>query len=63
MTRGDLKAVPEADLFAMLSEPEYDGLKRSILDAGKINVPIHIGEDGTIVDGRNRAKVLHQISA
>ena len=42
VTHGLLKAVPEADLFAMLSEPEYDGLKRSILDAGKINMPIHI---------------------
>jgi hypothetical protein len=61
VTRGLLKAVPEADLFAMLSEPEYDGLKRSILDAGKINVPIHITPDGVIVDGRNRAKVLHDL--
>lgn len=61
VTHGLLKAVPEADLFAMLSEPEYDGLKRSILDAGKINMPIHIAEDGTIVDGRNRAKVLHDL--
>ena len=61
VTHGLLKAVPEADLFAMLSDAEYAGLKRSILDARKINMPIHIAEDGAIVDGRNRAKALHDL--
>ena len=61
VTRGLLKAVPEADLFAMLSEAEYADLKQSILAGKKINVPIHIAEDGAIVDGRNRAKALHDL--
>jgi len=61
VTGGDLKAVPEADLFAMLSESEYTDLKQSILAGKKINVPIHIAEDGAIVDGRNRAKALHDL--
>jgi hypothetical protein len=59
--RGSLTAVREADLFEMLSEAEYADLKQSILAGKKINAPIHIAEDGAIVDGRNRAKVLHDL--
>jgi transposase-like protein len=61
VARGLLKAVPEADLFAMLGDAEYADLKQSILNAGKINTPIHITPDGAIVDGRNRAKALHDL--
>src|SRR5689334_20533953 len=50
---------PAANLFPMMTEPEFDELQDDIREHGQI-LPI-ILYDGKILDGRNRAMACHKL--
>ncbi|NDC79172.1 MAG: hypothetical protein EBZ67_15070, partial [Chitinophagia bacterium] len=55
------KEVPRQNMVPELTEIEFESLKASIREAGRILVPVVVTSDGDIIDGKGRVRAAQEV--